>query len=140
VFTAYYGVEYQPANIDRAISLIEMWRDDDWFIFLHLSSTDYAGHRSGAHSEGYRQAIVDLDTVLGRLMTAIGDAADAHVFIFGDHGMGAFDYPTGLAKPTKHDLSTPNALFVYSGDKERPRNVYTDQLVPTWLSLFGIAE
>lgn len=124
--------------IAKAAELIQSWRGTDWFIFLQILSTDHAGHAAGANSPLYRQAIVNADVALGRLVKAIGDADDAHVFVLGDHAMGTFNYQTGLANPRAHDISTPSTLFVYNRAKEQPEMVYPDQLVPRWLSLFGL--
>lgn len=56
------------------------------FLFVHTQYPDHAGHKHGAGSPDYQQALVDNDAALARLLAAL--PAQTQVVLTTDHGFG----------------------------------------------------
>lgn len=69
--------------IDDALSLVEV--HDPAFVLIHLPDTDEAAHRFGGDSDEYRQTVLQVDSDLARLVTALQDEPTTFV-ITADHG------------------------------------------------------
>jgi hypothetical protein len=55
-------------------------------VFVHVLRVDKAGHRQGAASAPYRQAAVEADALLDRLLALTPPAADLRWLVLSDHG------------------------------------------------------
>jgi hypothetical protein len=81
------------AAADEAMTLLENWQDQDFFIVVHFDEPDVTGHRSGVDSPEYEDALAENDQQLGRLLGALREDVRAQtiVYVLGDHGFGCPD-------------------------------------------------
>jgi predicted AlkP superfamily pyrophosphatase or phosphodiesterase len=125
---------YTPAEVaTQAITLINEWAAEDFFIFAHFGEPDFSGHRHGVASAEYVAALETNDIQLGRLMNALPDGAD--MFVLSDHGFGTFY--NGVPDAFKHGVHSSGTFFVEKGIFS-PSRRFMDEWTPLWLSRFGV--
>jgi predicted AlkP superfamily pyrophosphatase or phosphodiesterase len=99
-----------PQVTDKVIALINQWRHEDFFIFLHFREPDVTGHIYGDTSPRYTAAIKQNDVQLGRIIDALEDNRildQTSIYVLSDHGFGK-------PGPRLHS-GTPNT-FIVSND------------------------
>jgi len=102
----------------------DLLANDTELIFLHMQSTDVAGHRYGFMSSQYLTAVRDVDTQLGRLLAVI-DANPAiadglSIVLTADHGGAA----GGKAHNSRTTLENYRIPFAAWGAGTAPGDIY----------------
>ncbi|MBM7500482.1 hypothetical protein JOD52_001322 [Brachybacterium muris] len=85
---AYRGWEFQGHGRDDriAVTLRALRRaGPDGLVHLHLDDVDHAGHHHGIDSDQWREALIEVDSVLGTLLRRL--PAGTRVHVTADHGM-----------------------------------------------------
>lgn len=85
---AYRGWEFQGHGRDDRIdvTLRALRRaGPDGLVHLHLDDVDHAGHHHGIDSDQWREALIEVDSVLGTLLRRL--PAGTRVHVTADHGM-----------------------------------------------------
>jgi hypothetical protein len=97
---------------DEAITLVENWQDQDFFIVVHFPTPDVVGHQSGVDSPEYADALLENDRQLGRLLGALREdvRAQTTVYILGDHGFGCPDAQSHGCSPETFIVSNNPTL------------------------------
>ncbi len=102
-----------------------MVREQTDLIFLHMQSTDLAGHRYGFMSARYLDAVREIDAEIGRLLTAIDNrptlADGLAVILTADHG-GAAGEKGHNSRTTLQNYRIP---FLAWGAGTRSGDIYT---------------
>ncbi|MBN2082104.1 alkaline phosphatase family protein [bacterium] len=115
----------------QALELLEEYRDQPFFFFVHFADVDHKGHKYGENSAEYSAAIVSSDYWLGRIedkLAALGLAESTLIYVTADHG---FD----------EDMHThKDAPFVFLGtnDPGISRSGMRRDITPTILDRFGV--
>lgn len=95
---------------------------DKFFYFFHICDPDARGHKFGSNSNEYRQAIIDADLLLGKLMNKFSNGT---VFIVtSDHGFNGFNH-----RNSPNTFIASNIIL---------RNGYEVDIAPTIYDLLGI--
>jgi hypothetical protein len=117
---------------DTVINLIDLWKDNSFFIVCHFKNPDAIGHKYGIDSRQYRRAIKQDDTQLGSLLATL-DAnkanAETIVYVLADHGFGC-------PKPTNHPCS-PNT-FITSNNVNLTGDLFMNDVAGFLLSHFDL--
>ena len=91
------GKGLRPGPLRHAERAFERWKKDqhelgrsstDFFMFLHFKTPDWAGHRNGEESAGYRRVLVYTDRKLYTLMEMLRHYGwqDTAILLTTDHG------------------------------------------------------
>jgi predicted AlkP superfamily pyrophosphatase or phosphodiesterase len=102
-----------------------------FFLFLHFGDVDVNGHKYGEGSREYNDALVTLDTWLGRMVAQLKtDGLYDHtaVYITADHG---FDVGTTHHSKATHIFLASNDAQVTSAGEQR-------DITPTVLQAMGV--
>jgi len=102
-----------------------------FFLFLHFGDVDVNGHKYGEGSQEYNDALVTLDTWLGRMVAQLKtDGLYDHtaVYITADHG---FDVGTTHHSKATHIFLASNDAQVTSAGEQR-------DITPTVLQAMGV--
>lgn len=86
---------------NKALDLIDKWKDRDFFIFLHFHEPDNAGHMyGGIGSSEYIDELIENDNQLGRILKKIKKLSlNTKVITLSDHGFGCPDSITHRCSP-----------------------------------------
>lgn len=98
------------------------------FITLYFADVDTAGHQTGIDSTEMRQAVLQMDEVVGQLLRGLQRVRPAvNVIIVSDHGLATMSRVidlTGLADFTGvHVVNTTTKIALYSEDKARLQRI-----------------
>jgi predicted AlkP superfamily pyrophosphatase or phosphodiesterase len=82
-------------RIDTALSWLDLpGRERPTLILTYFSDVDHAGHESGPDSDGVRQAVVEVDKAIRRLVDGLKSRKifeRVNIIIVSDHGMARID-------------------------------------------------
>jgi Type I phosphodiesterase / nucleotide pyrophosphatase len=118
---------------DTAVNLIDLWKNDSFFIVCHFSKPDTIGHKYGVDSLEYRSSIKHNDANLGRLLSALqaaGANAQTTVYVLSDHGFGC---------PRKFVHKCSPDTFIVSDDSNLAGDVFMKDVAGFFLSHFGLS-
>lgn len=86
-------------------AILELLKDKDIrFIGAIYGATDHAGHRHGPKSEEVKQAVLGIDSALGRVIRALkemGIYEETLITFNADHGMSAFEDKQASIEPAR---------------------------------------
>lgn len=74
---------------NEAIDLLDKYKNESFFIFLHFGSPDYKGHGYGENSREYNDALISCDSWLGKIMgklKELGIYDKTFIYVTADHG------------------------------------------------------
>lgn len=141
----YAGDVYSNVCADLAIDFVKSYSASSFFLFVHFRDPDSAGHSYGENSQQYEDALVECDTQMGRILSALDSqgilnstaivlTAD-HGFMEGGKGHETSPYPTG-------DPNTYTTFIVCNQGTVEPLGWGWDQndVAPTLYSLMGIGD
>jgi hypothetical protein len=115
----------------RAIELIEKYKDERFFFFVHFAEVDHKGHKHGENSKEYNDAIISNDTWTGKIMDKVkelGLAEETQYYITCDHG---FD-------EDKKSHSFAPYVFLATNNKKVNRDGRRQDVASTILEAFGL--
>lgn len=116
---------------DKALAMLDKYKDKPFFFFVHFATVDHSGHKHGEPSKEYDAAIVSGDTQLGRLvekLKALELYSATRIYVTADHG---FD-----VGGTSH-RSAP-FVFLATNDRQVMRDGTRADIAPTILDSFGL--
>lgn len=109
--------EHEFPNEERVDQLLAWLKQPEaqrpTFLTLYFSDVDDAGHEFGPDADETRKAVLDVDAVIGRLVTGIsqlGLASRAHYVIVSDHGMAPLSRERVIVFDDYLDLSTVDLI------------------------------
>jgi arylsulfatase A-like enzyme len=73
----------------KTLELLERFKDQRFFFFVHFAEIDHKGHRFGEDSREHRQAYRSADKWTGRIMRKLEELGlydDTLVYVTSDHG------------------------------------------------------
>jgi predicted AlkP superfamily pyrophosphatase or phosphodiesterase len=116
---------------DKALELMEKYKDKPFFFFVHCAEVDHSGHKYGERSKEYNAAIVSGDTQLGRLvgkLKALNLYDRTRIYVTADHGFNVGGIGHSYAP----------YVFLACNDKQVARNGTRADIAPTILDRFGL--
>lgn len=116
---------------DRALEMLDTYKDKRFFFFVHFAEIDANGHRYGERSSQYNDAIVSCDAELGRIVKKLDDLGiygKTRIYITADHG---FD----LGAKTHHNAPY---IFLATNDPAVIRGGTRADIGPTIMDRFGL--
>lgn len=114
-----------------ALALLERYREQPFFFFVHFQGTDVKGHFFGENSPQYERALISADTWTGRIIDKLKELQiyeETLVYVAGDHGFG---------EGAKFHFEAPYT-FLATNDREVMRRGYREDIAPTILERFGM--
>lgn len=96
----YYGM-HQKVNLwdfglmldekvgKRTIEMLDKYKDQPFFFFVHFAEVDHSGHKAGENSKPYDDALISADTWTGRIMDKLKELkldGKTVVYVTADHG------------------------------------------------------
>nr|WP_281381998.1 alkaline phosphatase family protein [Nocardiopsis mwathae] len=121
------GDEYDEGTTERAVARL---RDaDPDAMFVHLDNIDHAGHRHGAASREYLEAIRGADAQVGRMLDAVA-ARSSHggedwlIMVTADHGHTASGGHGGFSRAERQ------TFLVAAGGSITPGSERSDAKMP----------
>lgn len=115
----------------RAMELLETYRDEPFFFFVHFAEIDHKGHHAGDGSPKQMKAYVSADLWTGRILEKLeelGIADETLVYVTSDHG---FD------RGIKSHKDAPY-VFLATNDSQVVRRGLRVDIAPTILERFGL--
>lgn len=125
------GLLNDEAVGNQVLSLLEEYKDKQYFIFAHFEATDLRGHLFGENSQAYDEGIIAADAWLGKILAKIeetGVSGHTLVYVTADHG---FDED----RKTHHDAPY---VFLATNDPLIKRRGLRVDITPTILHRFGL--
>jgi hypothetical protein len=125
------GLQLDKKVGTRAIELIEKYKDQRFFFFVHFAEVDHKGHKHGENSKEYNDAIISNDTWTGKIMDKIkelGLAKKTQYYITCDHGFNEGG--------TGHSFAP--YVFLATNNKKVNRDGRRQDVAPTILEAFGL--
>jgi len=116
---------------DKALEMLDKYKDKPFFFFVHCAEVDHSGHKYGEPSKEYNDAIISGDTQLGRLiekLKALNLYDKTKIYVTADHG---FDVGG------KGHHYAPY-VFLAGNDKKVMRDGTRADITPTILDSFGL--
>ena len=138
----FLGAQGVNARITHAVELLNSRTPT--LVYLYWPELDQAGHKYGAGSEQWLQALQELDSCLKRLAGRI--PAWAALLLTADHGMVNVPEENRMDITERAELwedielsaGEPRAVHLYvSGDSERAKAEATERALATWSDHFG---
>lgn len=115
----------------RALEMLERYKNQRFFFFVHFAEVDHQGHQYGENSKEYNDALISADRWLGRIaqkLKALNLYDKTLIYVTSDHG---FD------KGLKTHADAPY-VFLATNDKGIVRRGTRADIAPTILERFGI--
>lgn len=137
--TEYHGVDEDSLVRDAALASIQ-----DNFTKIQMVTfidVDGTGHKFGAASDEYAQAIMNADTYIGEILDlydSLGQLENTTVIVFSDHGMLDVGGHGGTDEQEIH------ACLIMSGKGIKSTGIINDDLtrmndvIPTMLAMLGL--
>jgi hypothetical protein len=115
----------------HTLSLLEKYKNNRFFFFVHFAEVDHMGHTYGENSKEYNGALISSDLWLGRIMAKLRELNlddKTLIYVTADHG---FDEDRG---------SHADAPYVFLGtnDPKVMRRGERADITPTILDRFGL--
>jgi hypothetical protein len=115
----------------RAIALIEKYKEQRFFFFVHFAEVDQKGHKHGENSKEYNDALISNDLWTGKIIAKLkelGLYGKTMIYVTADHGFNEGE--------TRH--SNAPHVFLATSDKNVIRNGRRQDIAPTMLERFGL--
>ncbi len=115
----------------KAMDLLEKYKENPFFFFVHFAEIDHNGHRHGENSQEYTKALISADHWTGKIMKklkALGLYEKTKIYVTSDHG---FDE----GKKTHFDAPY---VFLATNDPNVIRRGERTDIAPTILERFGL--
>jgi len=125
------GLQLDKKVGTRVIELIEKYKDQRFFFFVHFAEVDHKGHKHGENSKEYNDAIISNDTWTGKIMDKVkelGLAEETQYYITCDHGFNEGG--------TGHSFAP--YVFLATNNKKVNRDGRRQDVAPTILEAFGL--
>jgi predicted AlkP superfamily pyrophosphatase or phosphodiesterase len=138
----------------KTLEVIEEFRNDRFFLFVHFADVDHQGHKHGENSKEYNDALVSCDAWTGRIVQKLRDLGlydRTLVYVTADHGFdedrtGHSDAPyvflatndAGIKRRGQREDITPTILHRLGVDLTRisprldGRSLLSDDDTPSW--------
>jgi len=116
---------------DKAVEMLEKYKDKPFFFFVHCAEVDHSGHKHGEPSKEYNDAIISGDTQLGRVVEKLKTLnlyEKTKVYVTADHGFDVGGHGHGYAP----------YVFFAGNDKTVMRDGTRADITPTILARFGL--
>jgi hypothetical protein len=126
-----YGLMKDEAVGTKALELIERYKDQPFFFFVHFAEVDHSGHRHGENSAAYTQALISGDTWTGKIVQKLKDLGlydKTLVYVTADHGFN---------EDQKKHSNAPRVVLG-ANDPRICRGGDRADLTPTILDRFGV--
>ncbi len=127
-----YTGENTTAQFQVGLDFID---GDPFFFFIHFKAADVVGHRAGARSNQYREAIMQNDAQLGSMLEILADYGvldSTQVYVTTDHG---FD---GIFHTNINHATVSQTWIASSAHDLQPENARILDVAPTLLDALGI--
>lgn len=127
----HFGLQQDVKVGDKAIEMLDKYKDKPFFFFVHCAEVDHSGHKFGEPSKEYNDAIISGDAQLGRLvekLKALNLYDKTKIYVTADHG---FDVGA------KGHHYAPY-VFMGTNDKKVMRDGTRADIAPTVLDSFGL--
>jgi len=114
--------------------LLEMWKDNSYFIILHSRNPDEMGHGYGVYSHYYSDSLKQNDKILGRILDTMKkyeNGAQTFVYVLSDHGFGC---------PTEGGHRCSPNTFITSNNPNLTGDPYMKNVANYFLSHFGLSS
>ena len=115
----------------KALELLEQYRGQRFFFFVHFADVDHKGHASGENSAAYNDALISSDAWTGKIvekLKELGLYEQTLVYVTADHG---FDEGR-----TSHQDAP--YVFLATNDPQVVRRGERVDITPTILDRFGL--
>jgi hypothetical protein len=115
----------------RALALMDKYKSEPFFFFVHFAEVDQNGHQFGENSKEYNDALISADYWTGRIideLKRLGLYEQTIIYVTADHG---FD------EGEKGHSNAPY-VFLVTNDKMVCRNGRRQDVAPTILARFGV--
>ncbi len=115
----------------KALELLEKYKDRPFFFFVHFAEVDHKGHQFGENSKEYNDALISADTWTGRIMDKLQELGlynQTRIYVTADHG---FDEDR-----TSH--SDAPYVFLATNDPKVRRHGDRVDIAPTILARFRL--
>jgi len=115
----------------KALEVIDQFKDDRFFLFVHFADADHQGHKYGENSKEYNAALVSCDAWTDKILQKLKDLGlydKTLVYVTADHG---FDEGR-----TGH--SDAPYVFLATNDTGIRRRGQREDITPTILDRFGV--
>ncbi len=126
-----YGLMEDEKVGERALALLEQYKDKPFFFFVHFATVDHYGHRFGENSKEYNAALVSNDAWTGKIVQKLKDLGlydKTCVYVTADHG---FD------EGSQRHHYAPYVMLA-TNDKAVKRDGMRQDIAPTILAHFGL--
>lgn len=127
----HFGLMEDAKVGDKALEMLEKYKDKPFFFFVHCAEVDHSGHKHGEPSKEYNDAIISGDTQLGRMvekLKALNLYDKTRVYVTADHGFDVGGKGHGYAP----------YVFMAGNDKKLMRDGTRADITPTILDSFGL--
>ncbi len=115
----------------RVLALMDKYKSEPFFFFVHFAEVDQNGHQFGENSKEYNDALISADYWTGRIideLKRLGLYEQTILYVTADHG---FD-------EGKKGHSNAPYVFLATNDKMVCRNGRRQDIAPTILARFGV--
>ncbi|HPO11865.1 MAG TPA: alkaline phosphatase family protein [Candidatus Hydrogenedentes bacterium] len=116
---------------EKTLELIDKYKDQPFFFFVHFGEIDDAGHMFGENSPEYTHALIAADTLTGAILQKLKDLGlydKTLVYVTADHG-----FDEGI----KTHADAPY-VFLATNDAKVKRRGMREDITPTILTRMGI--
>lgn len=126
-----FGLTEDQKVGDKALEMLDKYKDKPFFFFVHCAEVDHSGHKFGEASKEYNDAIISGDAQLGRLvekLKALKLYDTTRIYVTADHGFDVGKSGHGYAP----------YVFLGTNDKKVIRDGTRADITPTLLDRFGL--
>ncbi len=120
----------------KATEFLNMYRDEDFYLFIYFGSPDCVGHRFGVPSPEYDNVIKNVDEGLGIILDKLKDNSNnPQIIVSGDHGWNINTKGHSVANlDTRRVVLISNSASMINDRKDKKQC----DIAPTILDYFGI--
>lgn len=126
-----YGLMKDEKVGTKALELLDKYKDEPFFFFVHFAEIDHMGHQHGENSKEYNDAIISADTWTGKIMQKLKDLKlydNTLIYVTADHGFD--EGRTGHRNAPR--------VFLGTNDPKVRRNGDRADISPTIMDRFGL--